>query len=84
MPFLIRSVAYIAIVSIYGAVGWLNFIQAGKLGFLGTFAILTVSSWTLVGGKEGFTGRVANLITFLLFQGIISFQALPTSTGRSG
>lgn len=75
MPLLLRAITYIAIVTIYGVLGWLNFIQAGKLGFLGALAILTVSSWTLRSGVERTFGRIATFVTFLLFAGITGFQA---------
>ncbi|MDT8367293.1 MAG: phosphoethanolamine transferase [bacterium] len=74
MLYLIRVGGYIAAVTFYGVMGWLNFIQAGKVGFLGALSILTVTSWTTKKGQESRPGRVATFITFLLFAGIISFQ----------
>lgn len=75
MPLFIRALGWFLILTLYWAMGWLNFLQAIKSALVGSLSILAVSAWTLRDGQESRIGRLLNLLVAFLFLVICGFHS---------
>lgn len=75
MLLFIRAMGWVLIVTLYWAMGWLNFLQALKTALLGSLFILALSAWTLRDGRESGVGRSLNLLVVFLFLVINGFHS---------